>query len=327
VSISQKFKRAASWGVLIGAWAGAVVQAAEFPDKQVTIVVPYAAGGFTDQVARAIAPVLAEKWGKPVVIDNRPGGGTTIGTALVARAPADGHTLLLSSLGYLTNPLMMARLPYDPQDLKPLMMVSESPSVLYVGKQVPANNLAEFASYMRANDGKVAFASSGVGSSPHICAEMLASAVGAHIIHAPYRGNAPALNALMAGEVAALLDAPSSVSYVQAGRMKVLGVASDKPVRSALPLTPFSQSSAPELKPYSCSSFFGFFMPAKVPAALQQRIYRDLRAVVEVPSVAEGVTRPGGELHLLGPEDFTAYLDAQRPRWAAVIREKHITQE
>ena len=297
---------------------------AAFPDKPVTIVVPYAAGGFTDQLARVIAPALAARWGQPVVVDNRNGGGTTIGTAAVARAPGDGYTLLLTGFGYTANPLLMKSLPYDPKALVPLTLVADAPSVLYVANKVPANNLPEFVAYLRRNPGKVVFASSGNGSSPHVGAEMLADMVGVPIIHAPYRGNAPALNDLMGGQVDAMLDSPSSMNYVQAGRMKVIGVASEQPIAREPKLAPLAKSGVPELASYLCGGWFGFFLPAKTPPELQQRIYEDMRAVLAQPAIREGIEKVGGEPTQKTPAEFAAYLEAETRRWAPVIRSRNI---
>ena len=299
-------------------------QADSFPTKPVTIVVPYAAGGFTDQLARLIAPALSARWGQPVVVDNRNGGGTTIGTAVVARAPGDGYTLLLTGFGFTANPMLMKNLPYEPKALAPLTLVADAPSVLFVSNKVPANTLPEFVAYLRANPGKVVFASSGNGSSPHIGAELLASMVGVPIVHAAYRGNAPALNDLMGGQVDAMLDSPSSMNFVEAGRMKVIGVASDQPITRNPKLTPLSKAGVPELASYACSGWFGFFLPAKTPATLQQRIYEDLRAVLAQPEVREGIQTVGGEPRQATPAEFAAYLDAETRRWAPVIRERNI---
>lgn len=295
-----------------------------FPDKPVTIVVPYAAGGFTDQLARVIGPALSARWGQPVVVDNRNGGGTTIGTALVARAAGDGYTLLLTGFGYTANPLMMKNLPYDPKALVPVTIVADAPSLLFVSTKVPANNMQEFVAYMRRNPGKVTFASSGNGSSPHIGAEMLASMVGVPIVHVPYRGNAPALNDLMGGQVEAMFDSPGSLAYVEAGRMKVLGVGSREPIARAPQLVPIAKSGVPELASFAGGGWFGFFLPSKTPPALQQRIYADLRAVLETPAVREGIDKVGGEPRLQTPAEFAAYLQGETDRWAPVIRQRHI---
>ena len=319
--------RSLTAALVLGAamWAAAgQAQAAAFPDKPVSLVVPYAAGGFTDQLARVIGPALSARWGQPVVVDNRNGGGTTIGTALVARAPGDGYTLLLTGFGYTANPLLMKKLPYDPKALVPLTIVADAPAVLFVSTKVPANNMQEFVAWMRRNPGKVTFASSGNGSSPHIGAEMLASMVGVPIVHVPYRGNAPALSDLMGGQVDALLDSPGSLSYVHAGRMKALGVASREPISRAPELVPIAKSGVPELAGYSGGGWFGFFLPSATPPALQQRIYADLRAVLETPAVRAGIDRVGGEPRLLTPAEFAAYLQAETDRWAPVIRARGI---
>lgn len=310
--------------VALGVALLASARAEGFPARPVTIVVPYAAGGFTDQLARVIAPALAARWGQPVVVDNRNGGGTTIGTALVARAPGDGHTLLLTGFGFTANPLLMKNLPYDPKALAPVTLVADAPSVLFVANKVPASNLAEFVAYMRRNPGKVVFASSGNGSSPHVGAEMLASMVGVPIVHAAYRGNAPALNDLMGGQVDAMLDSPSSMNFVQAGRMKVIGVASEQPLARAPELVPLTSAGVPELAHYVCGGWFGFFLPAKTPAPLQRRIYEDLRSVLALPEVREGIQNVGGEPRQKTPAEFAAYLEAETQRWAPVIRERNI---
>jgi len=301
-------------------------QAQQFPAKPVTIVVPYAAGGFTDQLARLIAPELSARWGQPVVVENRNGGGTTIGTAYVARAAGDGYTLLLTGFGYTANPLLMKSLPYDPKALVPVTIMSDAPSVLFVANKVPVNNMKEFAAYMRAHPGTV-FASSGNGSSPHINAEMLAAMLGTTITHVPYRGNAPALVDLMGGQVDAMLDSPGSLGYVQAGKMKVMGVATAEPITRAPEVPPIARSGVPELAHYAGGGWFGFFLPARTPAALQQRIYADLRAAMDAPAVREGIVKVGGEPRLQTQAEFAAYLQAETDRWAPVIRERNIHLE
>ncbi|XAH23972.1 tripartite tricarboxylate transporter substrate binding protein [Xylophilus sp. GW821-FHT01B05] len=302
-------------------------QAQTFPSKPVQIVVPYAPGGLTDNLARIVAPALSAKWGQPVLVENRNGGGTSIGTAAVARAPADGYTLLLTGFGYVGNPLLMKNLPYDPKDLAPLTIVADSPSVLFVSARLPVNSVAELIAYAKARPGQVVFASSGNGSSPHIAAELFASLNGIEIVHAPYRGNGPALNDLLGGQVQALFDSPASLSYVQAGRLKALGVASAQPIARAPQLVPFAQAGVPALKQFIAGGWFGFFLPSKTPAALQQRIYADLRAVLEQPEVSASLERAGVEPRLQTTAEFTAYLQAEHDRWAPVIRERNIKLE
>jgi len=299
-------------------------QGQTFPSKPVQVVVPYAAGGLTDNLARVIAPALSARWGQPVLVENRNGGGTSIGTAAVARAPGDGYTLLLTGFGYIGNPLLMKNLPYDPKDLVPVTIVADAPSVLFVSARLPVDNVAQLIAYARARPGKVVFASSGNGSSPHIASELFASLNGLEIVHAPYRGNGPALNDLLGGQVEVMFDSVASLSYVDAGRLKALGVASAQPIARAPQLVPIAQSGVPALANFTAGGWFGFFLPSRTPAALQLRIYADLRAVLELPEVRAAIARAGVEPRLQTPSEFAAYLQAEHDRWAPVIRERHI---
>lgn len=304
--------------------AGGASHAQPFPGKAVQIVVPYAAGGLTDTLARVLAPALSARWGQPVLVDNRNGGGTSIGTAVVARAPGDGHTLLLTGFGYVGNALLMKQLPYDPAALVPVTMVADSPSLLFVSTKVPADTLPEFIAYARQHPGEVVFASSGNGSSPHIAAELMASLTGIRIVHAPYRGNGPALNDLMGGQVQALFDSPASLAYSRAGRLKALGIASRAPVARAPGVPTIMASGVPELSQFLSGGWFGFFLPSSTPAALQQRIYADIRAVLEQPAVRDALDQAGVEPRLMTQPEFADYLRAEQARLAPVIRERNI---
>jgi len=209
-------------------------QASAFPVKPVTLVVPYVAGGLTDVLARVLAPRLAEKWGQNVLVENRTGGGTTIGTAHVARAPGDGHTLLMTAFGYIGNQIMVPQLPYDPKALAPLAMVADSPSVLYVSARLPVTNLADFIAWGKASPGRLTFASSGNASSPHIAAEQFADMAGLQIVHVPYRGNTPAVMAVLSGEVdGGTLATPGMLPHVKAGKINALAVTSRQRSRLA----------------------------------------------------------------------------------------------
>lgn len=292
--------------------------------RPVQIVVPYAAGGLTDNLARVIAPALSARWSLPVVVDNRNGGGTTIGTAAVARAPGDGHTLLLTAFGYISNPLLMKQLPYDPRALTPLAMVGDTPSVLYVNTRLPVHSVAELIAYGLARPGKLVFASSGNDSSPHIAAELLASLTGMDIVHAPYRGNGPALNDLLGGQVQAMFDSVASLAYVRSGRLRALGVASAEPLPRAPELVPIAKSGIPQLSDFTAGGWFGFFLPAGTPSPLQQWLHSELRQVLEQPAVREALERTGVEPRSMDQDAFAAYLRAERERWAPVFRERGI---
>ena len=182
-----------------------------FPTRHVTIVVPYAPGGISDGIGRLVATKLAEKWKQSVVVENRPGAGTIIGTQAVAKSAPDGHTILLTSFGYTLNPILIKSLPYDVAALTPLNMVALAPNVLYVHSTVPASSLNELVSMGKANPGKLTFASSGNASSPHMAAELFASTTGISMVHVPYKGTGPAIVDVLGGQVTGIFDTLQSM--------------------------------------------------------------------------------------------------------------------
>lgn len=318
----RQFMLAAAAGVAAPAWAQTADTA--FPAKPVTLVVPYAAGGLTDILGRIVAPRLADKWGKNVLVDNKPGGGTTIGTGLVARAPGDGHTLLLTAFGYIGNQLMLPQLPYDAKALVPLANMASSPSVLYVSAKLPVNNLAEFVAYGKAHPGKLTFASSGNASSPHIAAEQFAGMAGIQMVHVPYRGNGPAINDLLGGQVDALFDSPATMAHVASGKLKVLGHGY-RGAHSRLPGVPaIAEAGLPSLAQFEAGGWFGFFIPSATPDALQQRIQNDIRAVLDEPATREAIGKTGVDPQPMNRSDFAAYLQRELERWGPVIRSRNI---
>jgi tripartite-type tricarboxylate transporter receptor subunit TctC len=295
-----------------------------FPSKSVSLVVPYVAGGLTDVLARVLAPRLTEKWNQTVIVENRAGGGTTIGTAAVARAPGDGHTLLMTAFGFIGNQIMMPNLPYDPKALTPLFMVADSPSVLYVRANLPVNNLAELIAYGKANPGKLTFASSGNASSPHIAAEQFADMAGLQIVHVPYRGNGPAINDLLGGQVDALFDSPATMSHVATGKLKVLGHGYDQP-NPRLPKVPsISQAGIPALSQFMAGGWFGIFIPTSTPENIQQKIFNDMKTVVDNKEVREALMRTGVDMRSMTRAEFATYLQGELARWGPVIRSRNI---
>ncbi len=298
--------------------------AASFPSGPVTMIVPYAAGGLTDNLARALGQRLSEKWGQPVVVDNKAGGGTVIGTAAAARAPADGRTLLVTSFGFTTNPFMVANLPYKESAFTPLALIANAPAILFVNASVPANNIPELIQYIKTSGKPFTFASSGNGSSPHIGAELFASQVGVDIIHVPYKGNGPAINDLVGGQVNALFDSKATMSFVKAGKLKALGVTSLTPSSIAPELKPLAQQGVPALANFATGSWFGVLVPEGVPRDIQAKLYADIRAVLETQSMKEAIDRSGVEPVLMTQAEFAAYLKAEGEKWGPVIKAKNI---
>ena len=235
-----------------------------WPTRTVELVVPYAAGGPTDRYAREFAPRLGERWGQQVVVSNKPGGATAIGTAAVAQASPDGHTLLMASFGIVTNPIMLKNLPYDPKALAPLCRFALGGAVLYVHPSVPARTLGELVEWAKANSGGLRFGSSGMGSSPHISAELLAWAAGIDILHTPYRGSAPAMTDLIAGHINALFDSVTSMRLAREGRIRALGIAQPQRTAAAPEVPTMAEQGFPGVM---ARTFYGFFAPTAVPVA------------------------------------------------------------
>jgi tripartite-type tricarboxylate transporter receptor subunit TctC len=293
-----------------------------WPTRTVELVVPYAAGGPTDRYAREFAPRLGERWGQQVVVSNKPGGATAIGTAAVAQATPDGHTLLLASFGIVTNPIMLKKLPYDPKALAPLCRFALGGAVLYVHPSVPARNLPELVAWARANPGRLQFGSSGMGSSPHISAELLAWAAGIEILHTPYRGSAPALTDLIAGHINALFDSVTSMRFARDGRIRALGIAQPQRNAAAPEVPTMAEQGFPNVL---ARTFYGFFAPAAVPAPLQDRIAADLRGVAADEVIQRAVRDDGLEPLAETPAEFAAYLAEQHVFWSRVVRERNLS--
>src|SRR5690625_2260902 len=189
--------------------------ATAFPDKPVKLIIPYSAGGLTDQIGRTLAKNLGEIWDQQVIVENKPGAGSTIGASYVARSEPDGHTLLLGSVGMVTNPLLMSEMSYDATDLAPLALQAVAPNVLFVHKDVPANDVDELVRYAKDNPGALTFASSGVASSPRLAAELFSAKAGIDIIHVPYKGTGAAITDLLSGEINAYFDTMQSMVYTE----------------------------------------------------------------------------------------------------------------
>ena len=300
----------------------APLAAQTYPDRPVRLVVPYATGGEIDAISRYLARKLEDKWKQPVVVDNRPGGGSVIGTEAAARSAPDGYTLLIHSFGFVTNPILMKSLPYDPASLAPLIRLATAPNILYVTPDVPGTTLADVVAYAKANPRALTFASTGNGSSPHIVAEMFASISGATITHVPYKGTAPALTDLLGGHVKAIFGLYSLMPNTKDGKLRPIVVANDTRLSRAPQVPTAAESGMPELQ---SGSWYGLFLPADVPLALKRRIYADLREVADLPETRERLTGIGLEAATLDSEAFGVFLKAETAKWTRVIRSRNIT--
>lgn len=302
-------------------WASAQT----FPEKPVQIVVPYGPAGLTDNIARYYAQQLKEVWPQPVVVENRPGAGASLGAAQVARSMPDGHTLLLGSVGMATNPFLFKELPYKPADLTPLALVALAPNVLYVHPSVPARNVKELVEYAKKNPGALSFASAGVGSSPHLAAELFAASAGIKILHIPYKGTGEAIKDFLSGEVKAYFDTMQSMRYARDGRIRALAVTTDKRLADAPDLPTVEESGvAPGV---ISSSWFGFFTQQKVSDARRAEIVNALQKVAATPAAQEKMRGFGLIPVFLGPRDFDKFMSDESRRWGGVIQSQKISLE
>jgi tripartite-type tricarboxylate transporter receptor subunit TctC len=291
-----------------------------YPRKPVRIVVPYPAGGTTDRVARAAAQKMSEAWGQSVIVDNRPGAGGSIGAELVAKAPPDGCTLLMGTVGtHAINPSLHAKMPYDHvRDFAPVILVADVPNVLVVHPSVPVSSVQELIAYAKANPDKLHFASSGSGTSIRLSGELFKVLTGVQIAHVPHGGSASATTHLRDGRVQLMFDDLSSaLPSVTAGKLRALAVTS-KTRAPALPDTPtVAESGIPD---FEASSWFGLLAPVGTPRGVVTRINSDVARWLASPDAREKLAAHGASAVGGSPEDFERHIQVETAKWARVVR-------
>ncbi|SFP45587.1 tripartite tricarboxylate transporter substrate binding protein [Variovorax sp. 770b2] len=297
----------------------------DFPDKPITMIVPFPAGGAADSAARAAMNGLSIALGQPVIIDNKPGAGGNIGVAFAARAKADGYTLLLGHISPITiNPHTYGKLAVDPmKELAPIGLISSGPMILVVHPSVPARTLPEFIAYAKANPGAVNYASAGAGGITHVAMELLSSKAGIQMTHVPYKGGAPALQDLLAGRVQAMSDAlPQLLPYVKEGKLRAIAVTSAQ--RS--PYAPDVPTAAEGgLHDYILSGWLSVFVPAKTPETIRRRIKEGLDVAVTSTAYADFLTAAfSPKIKPMSTEDFTKFVQAEYVRWGKVVHDANI---
>lgn len=294
----------------------------KFPAGPVKIVAPYVPGGAVDIVARPLADLLSQKWGSPVVVENRAGGATVVGTSLVATAPADGHTLLLTATPFLVNPTLLPSLPYDTlRDFAGISMVVEQPLALVANPSVPANTLKELVAYARTSDQPLAYGSSGIGGISHLFGELFARTAGIKLLHVPYRGSGGAAIDVLAGNIPLLFDSGYSAKvHVDVGKLKVLAVSS----LQRLPELPNIPTFAEDYPGFEASSTQMLLAPAATPRPVIERISADVQSVVASPAYAARVKQAALNPHGSTPQELDAYIRSEITKWEKVIREANI---
>jgi tripartite-type tricarboxylate transporter receptor subunit TctC len=295
---------------------------AEYPDQPIRIVVPFAAGGGTDVMARMFAQQLAESLKVPVVVDNRPGAGGTIGSTAVARAPADGYTLLLGSIStHAISPNLYAGIAYDAvKDFEPLARAGTTPFVMTVHPDVAAATVGELIRHGRANPKKYAYASSGNGTTSHLCGALFTRLAGVEMTHIPYKSNVPGLTDLLAGRVTFMFDNIIAMQpHIKAGKLRALAVTGAERVAS-LPGVPTMIESG--LPAFDVTGWFGFWAPAGTPRAVTVRLNAELNRIMREPDVRARAEEQGVDLtKTQQPEEFGRYVQAELLKWRRIIQE------
>jgi tripartite-type tricarboxylate transporter receptor subunit TctC len=293
---------------------------ANYPTRPVRLVVPFPAGGTTDIIARATAQKLSEAWGQQVIVDNRPGAAGNIGSELVAKAAPDGYTLLMGTVGtHAINPSLYAKMPYDHvKDFAPVILVAGVPNVLVVNPEVPVKSVPELIAYLKANPGKLNFASSGSGTSIHLSGELFKAMTGVQMTHVPYKGSAPALTDLVGGQVQLMFDnLPSSLAFIKAGKLRALAVTSTTRA-PALPDVPTVAESIPG---FEASSWFGILAPAGTPPDIIAKINGEVAKWLATPEAKEKLTAQGANVAGSSPQDFAKHIQAETAKWAKVVKD------
>ncbi|MGO4392066.1 Bug family tripartite tricarboxylate transporter substrate binding protein [Variovorax sp. M-6] len=299
----------------------AALAQAQFPAKPITIIVPFSAGGTTDILARVIGQYMGRDLGQTVVVDNRAGAGGNIGGQAAARAPADGYTLFMGTVGtHAINQSLYRKMPFDPiKDFAPLSRVAMVPNLLVANPSQPFKNVKEMIAFAKANPGKINFGSSGNGSSIHLSGELFKQMAGVDMQHVPYRGSAPAVSDLLGGQISVMFDnMPSAIPHVKGGKLRALAVTTAK--RSpALPDVPtIAEAGVPG---YEATSWFGLLAPAGTPAPVVAKLNASILKALADPEVKKKLAEQGAEPHGEKPEQFAAFIESETVKWGKVVKE------
>jgi tripartite-type tricarboxylate transporter receptor subunit TctC len=299
--------------------------AQNYPSKPVRFIVPFPPGGGTDILARIIGQKMGERWGQQFPIDNRPGAATNIGMEMTAKAPPDGYTLLMISIGLATNGSLYKKLTFNPlRDLAPVSLVAIAPTVLTVHPSLPVKTAKDVVALAKTRRGQLNYGSYGAGSSAHLAAELFQYTTGVEIVHVPYRGGGPAITALLSGEVHMLFTSVVPVlPHIKSGRAHAIALASAHR-SSALPgIATFRENNIP----FDMGTWFGVMAPAGTPREVITQLQREIARIIGTPEVKERIASEGAEPVGNTPEEFAAFINSEATRWAKVIQSAKITPE
>jgi tripartite-type tricarboxylate transporter receptor subunit TctC len=312
-------------GIAVCLFAITTAAAQDYPVKPVRIVVPFAPGGINDLVGRLLATHLTERLGKQVIVENRSGAGGVVGSELVANAPKDGHILLIASIAHAVNPSLY-KLPYHAVDaFVPIAIVLSSPNALAVNRDLPVSSLREFVALAKQKPGELQYASGGVGGSLHLGFELFKATAGIDLLHVPFRGAGPAIIDVTGGHTQAIIATITTLTpHVRGGRLRALGVSGGK--RSpVLPDVPTMEEGG--VVGYEAGNWIGVVAPAGTPAAIVERLHREISAIQELPEVQKQIANDGAEVVRMSPDAFGAFMVKEMAKWDAVVKRGGIKAE
>jgi len=298
---------------------GAAAQ--DFPAKPITIVVPFSAGGTTDILARVIGQGLQKALGQSVVVDNRAGAGGNIGGALAAKAPADGYTLFMGTVGtHAINEALYKKMPFDPvKDFAPLTRVANVPNLLVANPKQPFKTVQELIAYAKAHPGEVNFGSSGSGSSIHLSGELFKTMAKVDMVHVPYKGSAPAVTDLLGNQIGIMFDnMPSAIQHVRAGKLRPIAVTTAQRSPELPDVPTIAEAGVPG---YEATSWFGLYAVAGTPQPVLDKLHAALAKVLNQADVKQKIAEQGGEVVVETPAQFAAFMKAETAKWGKVVKE------
>jgi tripartite-type tricarboxylate transporter receptor subunit TctC len=312
--------------VLTAPFACAQAQRAEYPGKFVRFIVPYAPGGSSDVLARALGQKLGDALGQSFVIDNRPGAGSMIGTDVAAKAAPDGYTLILSDMPHTINPSIYAKVPYDPvRDFAPVTIIGMSPMFLFANPSLQVQNVKDFIALAKSQPGKIAIASGGTGATTHLAAELLQSRAGIQLTHVPYKGAGPALTDVVGGQVPVTFTSMATAApFAKSGRLRILGVTSAKRLAAFPDVATFEESGVPGMV---FEHWWGVMAPAGTPRPIVDKLHAAIAKALSTADLRERFAGLAVEPRTNTPEQFRALLESDLKRWAKVVKDAGIKPE
>jgi len=298
-------------------------QSSSYPTRPIRLIVPFPPGGAVDPIARSIAQKLEETWGQPVVIDNKAGAATIIGTEIVAKAAPDGYTVILVATSFTVNAAMYSKLPYNPvKDFTPISLVSRLPNMLVVNPQLPVSSVKELIDYLKARPGQVNFSSIGNGTTQHLAGELFKSMAGVNMVHVPYKGSGPSMMSVVSGETSVTFDSIFLLTpQVKAGKLRALAATGTQRSPIAPNLPTVSESGLPG---FNVGGWVGFLAPAGIPREVLQKWYGEISRILQLPEIRERQISQGLEPVGSTPEQFAEFIKAEIAKWANVAKQAGI---